>query len=1046
MPDELHRVAEYRVWVMEPTGSAADGYVFPWNWSKLRIEPRLICEEYEHLAGNMGSASFQVTRRWRQDEDENVHRLHADLVIPGAWVVVTRNSDDASDFAADDQVDEASVVWWGFLCALPSELVESEDDELGAMTAKEVGHLLDQVALHGWSRADALAEYPDPIQSPPTANLQIKDGQVIGNAKQLDGAGYDDYVFAAIPDHCGTASSQIWSRWRLLQHMLAFCKPGALPELRAVVGSAESIVDIAFEVAASPPLTGNTPPGTPVDGAAYHLGNAPTGAWAGHADELAVYDGTSWSFHPAVFLVDDGAGLSFAGHEGEIATWNTDTDSYDFSDPAEGTAYRLATDGSYSQRSDAEPGSGDPLWETEDLLGYLDSTADPEVYDLRNLKWKGALDMLFPFSQGLDWDVRLGRNSWTFAIVSASDSDDYGVPAATLTEIDLTGAAETAVNLKPNVDDMPDEVRFEGGLCFFGFSVAKTNGNLDKYWQDLMRAAYDAADQEDRTQPQYDDVYTLFRLKPNDDHDLRRSDEPGDNDQDDGPLVPEVHWDGTTAKLDNSVSRCPYLPTARIASIVPWEAGRKSDGTDTRDALRKAQPAYLQPMVFNHEPDISPHWIELTDDPIGWFGQGRPSIASDDRAAALRIRASPQHEIAIDDFEGVDGGALLDWQKFVVTVGMHSDQRVSAVRRRVVEGEEMSATSVRRVLTLRDDSLGFWCTLKGTVLGVKWAAGELEPDRLTATNILEKNGGTAFGYVIRNDFPKVERNVKRLSAWAFRPRSSGTIALAKPDALPAWVAVGVMAGQLKERLATGQTEQVERTVNGLIRGYRVSLVGAARVTVTIDTPPQPTFSKAQTISSPSPSAGGAVSPTIGGTVPQAVQRLQQVVRDIQSDTQHRLIIPPLQRIQTTQIVQVIGGQVEDGVDIIQYSLADPTLAKVYDPDVDTTYPAGLGRGWLMDARGHQVERVLVRNDFAGMAMPLVGGWSYIVGRTTTLDLSSSSAPPGSPATGDQVVVGDSGTGDFAGHDGEVATWDGAAWTFEAGGAQSNEVYTITWPA
>lgn len=38
-------------------------------------------------------------------------------------------------------------------------------------------------------------------------------------------------------------------------------------------------------------------------------------------------------------------------------------------------------------------------------------------------------------------------------------------------------------------------------------------------------------------------------------------------------------------------------------------------------------------------------------------------------------------------------------------------------------------------------------------------------------------------------------------------------------------------------------------------------------------------------------------------------------------------------------------------------------------------------------------------------------------------------PPGSPTTGYRVIVGDSPTGAFVGHEGEVAQWNGTAWVF-----------------
>jgi hypothetical protein len=41
----------------------------------------------------------------------------------------------------------------------------------------------------------------------------------------------------------------------------------------------------------------NTPPGSPANGARYIVGPSPTGAWAGHAKDVAVFDVSSWIFY-----------------------------------------------------------------------------------------------------------------------------------------------------------------------------------------------------------------------------------------------------------------------------------------------------------------------------------------------------------------------------------------------------------------------------------------------------------------------------------------------------------------------------------------------------------------------------------------------------------------------------------------------------------------------------------------------------------------------------------------------------------------------------
>lgn len=103
---------------------------------------------------------------------------------------------------------------------------------------------------------------------------------------------------------------------------------------------------------------------------------------------------------------------------------------------------------------------------------------------------------------------------------------------------------------------------------------------------------------------------------------------------------------------------------------------------------------------------------------------------------------------------------------------------------------------------------------------------------------------------------------------------------------------------------------------------------------------------------------------------------------------HDFLRLPAGPISQTQVVQVIGGQTISGVDCIQYQGTDLTLSQLYDPDVDTVYPDGLGRGWLMTDQGQPDQRVLIRNDFTGLAAPMVGGWVYLVRNVTTLVVAS----------------------------------------------------------
>jgi hypothetical protein len=57
-----------------------------------------------------------------------------------------------------------------------------------------------------------------------------------------------------------------------------------------------------------------------------------------------------------------------------------------------------------------------------------------------------------------------------------------------------------------------------------------------------------------------------------------------------------------------------------------------------------------------------------------------------------------------------------------------------------------------------------------------------------------------------------------------------------------------------------------------------------------------------------------------------------------------------------------------------------------------------------------------------------GGGSIVDWQPNVIDLLTT--PPGGPSVGDRYIVLSVGTGDWTGHENEIATWDGAAWTFE----------------
>lgn len=72
-------------------------------------------------------------------------------------------------------------------------------------------------------------------------------------------------------------------------------------------------------------------------------------------------------------------------------------------------------------------------------------------------------------------------------------------------------------------------------------------------------------------------------------------------------------------------------------------------------------------------------------------------------------------------------------------------------------------------------------------------------------------------------------------------------------------------------------------------------------------------------------------------------------------------------------LRIIGGNLATlAVEGIGYA-ETVTAAAVYDPDVTTVYPLGLGNAWLFVDGVRQPNRVLVRHEWIGDQTPLLSG-------------------------------------------------------------------------
>lgn len=745
--------------------------------------------------------------------------------------------------------------------------------------------MLDSVQVDGWHQQSPDDLYASPLNSSPTANMSTKGGIVVGNAilgqhENIEGdAAGPAYAFTRLAEDCGSDPSQIWTRWRLLDHFRHFCKPKALPPL-----------------------------------------------------ELSWADGND-DFDPS----------------------NTAT-----------------------------------------IAGYLNDTTGPEIYELRELTCKGALDLLIPETHDLDYRIDIGKESWLIRISTVSTDATHGLPAAVATDIALDS---TCAEFQPaeHGADVPDEVVFEGAQHRFGVSVANRDLNWTSQWNSGQQTAYENAPPiERRMQPEHEDTFTLFGLLPANNGDMRRYAIPGSGSGQQYPMCPEVGWDGAHVGIqkhftpadpknhtlgfwrDSSDSFSPYLPTAVLASTVPWPVGLKPDGTDTRSDANKAQPVYMKPRVFNYDPTqpAADQWFDLTakknpDSDISALVTESPQVDADDRSPGLRIAFNVPHFLGKDTFSGsADNDGVppeLDWRNFIVTVGVLSDQRIRIVKRRQVDGQDIPDNRVRRSVVVRDERFQFWAVLKGTILGVKDdGSGGAIPDRLTVSNEGPGSGNPKYGYITRNDYPAAERYACRLATWAFRPRNPVTISLIRPDLPPAWARIGVVLGTVTDS-APSQTRDYES--NTIIRQIRRTWGNAPRLEVSTDILAQPKQV------APSADAGGSVSVANGGTLAQGVARLRTEVGKLQENGQRRIIYPgstPPAPAAVKQVWIIGGNALATGQEAIQYA-ATVTPAAVYDPDVDTVYPQGLGNAWLYIDGIRQTDRVLVHHDFLGYTQPLLAG-------------------------------------------------------------------------
>jgi hypothetical protein len=92
----------------------------------------------------------------------------------------------------------------------------------------------------------------------------------------------------------------------------------------------------------------STPPGAPAEGDAYICGTAPTGAWAGRANAVAVYTGGGWMFVP--WLDDAGTPILPGARNQGLSVYVRDTATLMIWDGAAWTEFAAGGTSSYDMR------------------------------------------------------------------------------------------------------------------------------------------------------------------------------------------------------------------------------------------------------------------------------------------------------------------------------------------------------------------------------------------------------------------------------------------------------------------------------------------------------------------------------------------------------------------------------------------------------------------------------------------------------------------------------------------------------------------------
>jgi hypothetical protein len=147
--------------------------------------------------------------------------------------------------------------------------------------------------------------------------------------------------------------------------------------------------------------------------------------------------------------------------------------------------------------------------------------------------------------------------------------------------------------------------------------------------------------------------------------------------------------------------------------------------------------------------------------------------------------------------------------------------------------------------------------------------------------------------------------------------------------------------------------------------------------------------------------GGRVSVELGGTVAQVTQRTEARVAALTDRVAARPAIAGKAGggSEPERLVSIIGGNLlGSGAYGIKFVSALPTVDKFYDPDVDTTFPDGLGYATYYVDGVLEPENVIVIHDWTIYRAPLISGLVLPVRGTMTIPITPT------PVTGPTTIT------------------------------------------